>query len=176
MISTVNTTSTFGCVWIKADFSTWFQNSPLLPESGCGISTDIRTAAMSDMRQTLLKALVGSMGMSSLHRKECLDYQMNDSNFCKMIRMKRTLCQKYKQAKNGIAESERAFDRLDEAAPADSKTEWLASERTTQSRRINDPAAMDVYEISIKKGELTLAPSKSELIVALSTEQKGDRA
>jgi hypothetical protein len=101
---------------------------------------------------------------------------MNDSNFCKMIRMKRTLCRKYKQAKNGIAESERAFDRLDEAAPADSKTEWLATERTAQSRRINDPAAMDVYEISIKKGELTLAPSKSELIVALSTEQKGDRA
>ncbi|KAG1776256.1 hypothetical protein EV702DRAFT_1180067 [Suillus placidus] len=31
-------------------------------------------------------------GMSSPHRKECLDYQMNDSNFCKMIRMKRTLC------------------------------------------------------------------------------------
>ncbi|KAG2335602.1 hypothetical protein BDR05DRAFT_978930 [Suillus weaverae] len=31
-------------------------------------------------------------GMSSLHRKECLDYQMNDLNFCKMIRVKRTLC------------------------------------------------------------------------------------
>ena len=115
-------------------------------------------------------------GMSSPHRKECLDYQMNDSNFCKMIRMKRTLSRKYKQAKNGIAESEKAFDRLDEAAPADSKIEWLASERTAQSRRINDPVAMDVYEISIKKGELTLALSKSELIVALSTEQKGDRA
>ncbi|KAG1834003.1 hypothetical protein DFJ58DRAFT_918032 [Suillus subalutaceus] len=90
-------------------------------------------------------------GMSSPHRKECLDYQMNDSNFCKMIRMKRTLCRKYKQAKNGIAESEKAFDILNEAAPGDSKTEWLASERIAQSSRINNPAAMDVYEINIKK-------------------------
>ncbi|KAG1800691.1 uncharacterized protein BJ212DRAFT_1224673, partial [Suillus subaureus] len=83
--------------------------------------------------------------------KECLDYQINNSNFCKMIHMKRTLCHKYKQAKNGITKSEKAFNRLDEAAPADSKTEWLASERITQSNRINDPAAMDIYEINIKK-------------------------
>ncbi|KAG1903601.1 uncharacterized protein F5891DRAFT_1127066 [Suillus fuscotomentosus] len=62
-------------------------------------------------------------GMSSPHRKECLDYQMNDSNFCKMIRMKRTLCQKYKLARNGILESGKAFDRLDEAAPSHLKTE-----------------------------------------------------
>ncbi|KAG1833190.1 hypothetical protein DFJ58DRAFT_670974 [Suillus subalutaceus] len=96
--------------------------------------------------------------MSSPHRKECLDYQMNDSNFCKMIRIKRTLCRKYKQVKNGIAESEKAFDRLDEAAPSNSKTEWLASERIPQSSRINDPVAMDVYEINIKK-----APSKKEI-------------
>ncbi|KAG1728271.1 uncharacterized protein EDB91DRAFT_1086149 [Suillus paluster] len=104
-------------------------------------------------------------GMSSPHQKECLDYQMNDSNFCKMIRMKRTLCCKYKQAKNGIAESEKAFDRLDEAAPGDSKTEWLASERIAQSSRINDPAAMDVYEINIKK-----APSKKEIELRLLEE------
>ncbi|KAG1738323.1 uncharacterized protein EDB91DRAFT_1249240 [Suillus paluster] len=106
-----------------------------------------------------------AQGMSSLHRKECLDFQMNDSNFCKMIRMKRTLCRKYKQAKTGIAESGKAFDRLDEAAPANLKTDWLASERITQSNRIQDPAAMDIYEINIKKGEITLSRSKSEFIL-----------
>ncbi|KAG1850238.1 hypothetical protein DFJ58DRAFT_888370 [Suillus subalutaceus] len=95
-------------------------------------------------------------GMSSPHRKECLDYQMNDSNFCKMIRMKRTLCQKY---------NEKAFDILNEAAPGDSKTEWLASERIAQSSRINNPAAMDVYEINIKK-----APSKKEIELRLLEE------
>ncbi|KAG1722960.1 uncharacterized protein EDB91DRAFT_1255823 [Suillus paluster] len=104
-------------------------------------------------------------GMSSLHRKECLDFQMNDSNFCKMIRMKRTLCRKYKQAKTGIAESGKAFDRLDEATPANLKTDWLASERIAQSNRIQDPAAMDIYEINIKKGEITLSRSKSEFIL-----------
>ncbi|KAG1850241.1 hypothetical protein DFJ58DRAFT_914749 [Suillus subalutaceus] len=95
-------------------------------------------------------------GMSSPHRKECLDYQMNDSNFCKMIRMKRTLCRKY---------NEKAFDILNEAAPGDSKTEWLASERIAQSSRINNPAAMDVYEINIKK-----APSKKEIELRLLEE------
>ncbi|KAG2356030.1 hypothetical protein BDR07DRAFT_1232581, partial [Suillus spraguei] len=87
---------------------------------------------------------------------------MNDSNFCKMIRMKRTLCRKYKLAKNGIAESGKAFDRLDEAAPGNLKTQWLASEMVAQSKRIRDPAAMDLYEINIKK-----APSKKEIELRL---------
>ena len=80
---------------------------------------------------------------------------MNDSNFCKMIRMKRTLCWKYKLARNGILESGKAFDRLDEAAPSHLKTEWLARERIAQSSRLNDPSAMDEYEINIKKGTLS---------------------
>jgi hypothetical protein len=102
---------------------------------------------------------------------------MNDSNFCKMIRMKRTLCRKYKLARNGITESGKAFDRLDEAAPADLKTEWLARERIAQSSRMNDPAAMDEYEINIKKGTSTSIVSiEVKINDALSTEQKGDRA
>ncbi|KAG1819117.1 uncharacterized protein BJ212DRAFT_1200939, partial [Suillus subaureus] len=87
---------------------------------------------------------------------------MNDSNFCKMIHMKRTLCCKYKQVENVIAESEKVFDRLDEAAPAASKKEWLASERIAQSSRINNPVVMDVYEINIKK-----ALSKKEIKLRL---------
>jgi hypothetical protein len=114
MISTVNTTSTFGLGWIKADSSTWFR-----------------------------------------------------------ICMKRTLCHKFKQAMNGIAESEKAFDRLDEAAPANLKTkEWLASERIAQSNRINDPAAMDVYEINIKKDELTSSASHSEFMFPSALSKK----
>ncbi|KAG2086529.1 uncharacterized protein F5147DRAFT_764930 [Suillus discolor] len=106
-----------------------------------------------------------AQGMSSPHRKECLDYQMNDSNFCKMIHMKRTLCRKYKLARNGISESGKAFDRLDEAAPSHLKTEWLARERIAQSSRLNDPSAMDEYEINIKK-----APSKKEIELRLLEE------
>jgi hypothetical protein len=97
---------------------------------------------------------------------------MNNSNFCKMIRMKRTLCHKFKQAMNGIAKSKQAFDRLDEAPPANLKTEWLASERIAHSNRINDPAAMDVYEINIKKGELTLSASHSEFMFPSAPSKK----
>ncbi|KIK44647.1 hypothetical protein CY34DRAFT_22913 [Suillus luteus UH-Slu-Lm8-n1] len=66
-----------------------------------------------------------------------------------------TLCRKFKLARNGILESGKAFNRLDEAAPAHLKMEWLARERTAQSSRLNDPAAMDEYEINIKKGAWT---------------------
>ncbi|KAG1723308.1 uncharacterized protein EDB91DRAFT_1087854 [Suillus paluster] len=106
-----------------------------------------------------------TQGMSSPHRKECLDFQMNDSNFCKMICMKRMLCWKFKGAKHGIAESGKAFDRLDEGAPESSKTVWLASERVAQSSRIHDPAVMDIYEINIWK-----APSKKEIELRLLEE------
>ncbi|KAG2061127.1 hypothetical protein BDR06DRAFT_870876 [Suillus hirtellus] len=96
---------------------------------------------------------------------------MNDSNFCKMIRMKRTPCQKYKLARNGILESEKAFDRFDEAAPSHLKTEWLARERIAQSSRLNDPSAMDEYEINIKK-----APSKKEIELRLLEEGNAHNA
>ncbi|KAG1838768.1 hypothetical protein F4604DRAFT_1600065, partial [Suillus subluteus] len=97
--------------------------------------------------------------------QECLDYQMNDSNFCKMICMKRTLCRKYKLAMNGITKSGKAFDRLDEVAPAHLKTQWSARERRAQSSRLNDPEAMDEYEINIKK-----APSRKEIELRLLEE------
>ncbi|KAG1767879.1 hypothetical protein EV702DRAFT_1050212 [Suillus placidus] len=74
-------------------------------------------------------------------------------------------------ARNGIAESGKAFDRLDEAAPAHSKTEWLARERIAQSSRLNDPAAMDEYEINIKK-----APSKKEIELRLLEESNARNA
>ncbi|KAG1886447.1 hypothetical protein F4604DRAFT_1917240 [Suillus subluteus] len=88
-----------------------------------------------------------------------------------MIRMKRTLCRKYKQANNGIAESEKAFNRLDEAAPAHLKTEWSARERRAQSSRLNDPEAMDEYEINIKK-----APSRKEIELRLLEENSARNA
>ncbi|KAG1884252.1 hypothetical protein F4604DRAFT_1878716 [Suillus subluteus] len=108
----------------------------------------------------IMETLWAPRGMSSPHRQECLDYQMNDSNFCKMIRIKRTLCQ-----------SGKAFNRLDEAAPAHLKTEWSARERRAQSSRLNDPEAMDEYEINIKK-----APSRKEIELRLLEEGSAHNA
>ncbi|KAG1738665.1 uncharacterized protein EDB91DRAFT_1249202 [Suillus paluster] len=146
------------------------------PELGCGTSTGhqdscyVRYASNfiegigridGEIMETLWARLnlisPAAQGMSSPHRKECLDFQMNDSNFCKMIRMKRTLCRKYKQAKNGIAESGKAFDRLDEACTSQLKDRLVS--------KIQDPAAMDIYEINIKK-----APSKKEIELRLLQE------
>jgi hypothetical protein len=53
----------------------------------------------------------------------------------------------------------------------------LARERIAQLSRMNDPAAMDEYEINIKKGMSTSIVSiEVKINDALSTEQKGDRA
>jgi hypothetical protein len=73
-------------------------------------------------------------GMSTPHRKECLDFQMNYSNFCKMIHMKKTLIRKYKEARKGIQDSREAFKRLDDATPEDSKRLWLEAERVACQR------------------------------------------
>ncbi|KAG1771386.1 hypothetical protein EV702DRAFT_1049008 [Suillus placidus] len=55
-------------------------------------------------------------GMSTPHRQECLNYQMNDCNFMKMICMGLFLSQKYKKAKCGVAKSCKAFNKLNDAA------------------------------------------------------------
>ncbi|KAG1722601.1 uncharacterized protein EDB91DRAFT_1255997 [Suillus paluster] len=98
-----------------------------------------------------------SRGMSSPHQKECLDYQMNDCNFMKMIRMRKSLTQKYKEARAGVEESRKVFDTLTSNAPAVAVASWLDAEVESQSRRLQDPLAMDIYEIKMDK-----APSKKQ--------------
>jgi hypothetical protein len=92
-------------------------------------------------------------GMSSPHRKECLDFQMNDSNFKKMIRMKGTLLRKFRQAEKGMTESNAAFGRLDAKVSKDAANMWIAADRDAQSKRANDPSGMDIYEIRMDKGQ-----------------------
>ncbi|KAG2103721.1 uncharacterized protein F5147DRAFT_654633 [Suillus discolor] len=90
-------------------------------------------------------------GMGTPHRKECLDYQMNDCNFMKMIRMSKSLCQKYKEAVKGVAESKLAFERLDESADADKVRDWEAQDRSVQEWRSQDSSVMDIYEVQLQK-------------------------
>ncbi|KAG1839425.1 hypothetical protein F4604DRAFT_1994190 [Suillus subluteus] len=90
-------------------------------------------------------------GMGTPHRKECLDYQMNDCDFMKMIRMSKSLCRKYRQAVKGIAESTQAFQKLHETADPRQVQDWEAQERLVQARRLRDPTAMDIYEVQLQK-------------------------
>ncbi|KAG0692273.1 hypothetical protein DFH29DRAFT_985846 [Suillus ampliporus] len=92
-------------------------------------------------------------GMSTLHRQECLDYQMNDCNFMKMIQMGLFLSQKYKEAKRGVAESTEAFDALNGAADLEMVERWEAQEGAAQASRMNDPSALDLYNVQLQKGK-----------------------
>jgi hypothetical protein len=114
-------------------------------------------------------------GMSSPHRKECLDFQMNDSNFMKMIRMKAALLRKYKLAKRGVAESTAAFDDLNGKVPIDTRNAWEVAEKDAHARRSEDPTAMDIYQIKMDKGISFLHVGPADLMVHGSAKQKGDR-
>ncbi|KAG1726509.1 uncharacterized protein EDB91DRAFT_1061574, partial [Suillus paluster] len=90
-------------------------------------------------------------GMSTPHRKECLDFQMNDCNFMKMIRMSKFLCQKFKEAVQGVQDSRYAFDRLTETANDDTLAKWEAEAAAAQDDRLHNPGAMDIYEVQLTK-------------------------
>ncbi|KAG1893413.1 uncharacterized protein F5891DRAFT_1196459 [Suillus fuscotomentosus] len=107
-------------------------------------------------------------GMSTPHRQECLDYQMNDSNFMKMIRMSSFLCQKYKEAMKGVAESASAFDKLNETADPIMIATWEEQDRYAHSCRVADPSVMDVFEVQLKR-----APTRKQQELALLSSRVG---
>ncbi|KAG1828929.1 hypothetical protein EV424DRAFT_1536162 [Suillus variegatus] len=111
---------------------------------------------------------LAARGMGTPHRKECLDYQMNDCNFMKMIRMSgclvycvhesdsrdhtgKSLCRKYKEAMKGVADSNMAFEQLDESTDANKVKDWEAQERLAHEQQHHDPTAMDIYEVQLRK-------------------------
>ncbi|KAG1722548.1 uncharacterized protein EDB91DRAFT_1088099 [Suillus paluster] len=122
-------------------------------------------------------------GMGTPHHKECLDYQMNDCNFMKMIRMSgcsvgpqsicspdhagKALCRKFRQAVKGLADSRQAvkglansreaFEKLDQSADKNNVRDWGEQERLAQEQRSTDPKAMDIYEADGK-----IAPTRKE--------------
>ena len=121
-------------------------------------------------------------GMGTTHRKEVLDYQMNDCNFMKMIRISeslhmhiklypvsyrltslaRFLCRKFKEAIKGAAESKLAFQNITKTANPDMVILWEAEEKLAQANRLEDPAAMDIYEVRLEKGVSPLLPVISQ--------------
>ncbi|KAG1848923.1 hypothetical protein DFJ58DRAFT_716992 [Suillus subalutaceus] len=92
-------------------------------------------------------------GMGTPHRKEVLDYQMNDCNFMKMIRITKFLSRKLKEAIKGAAESKLAFDNLNETAQPDMVIIWKEEEALAHANRAEDPAAMDIYEVQLERGK-----------------------
>lgn len=141
-------------------------------------------------------------GMSAAHRQELLDYQMNDSNFLKMIRMSglyvtcpgctdfrnigRSLQRKFQVTLKTLADSNATFDKLDAGVPVDEREKWLQGERDAITGRKTDPKAMDIFEIQMERGrclpasrgthsDLHPAPTVKVLELDLLAQQSGQQ-
>ncbi|KAI6143499.1 hypothetical protein EDD17DRAFT_1768848 [Pisolithus thermaeus] len=87
--------------------------------------------------------------MTSPHRQELLDFQMNDSNFMKMIQM--IYRWKLKVAQAAVTLAREAFDRLNEAVPSSQQENWWRQEEAALKDRVHDPSVMDIFEIQLTK-------------------------
>ncbi|KIK72783.1 hypothetical protein PAXRUDRAFT_21586 [Paxillus rubicundulus Ve08.2h10] len=101
-------------------------------------------------------------GMSFPHRQELLDYQMNNSNFQKMIRMASSLKRKLRVAMVGAEDSLAAFQALDDGIPDDQRNGWLKQEMAAMRDCSVDPKAMDVFGVCMAK-----APSVKTIEISL---------
>ncbi|KAI5987303.1 hypothetical protein EDD15DRAFT_2389608 [Pisolithus albus] len=106
-------------------------------------------------------------GMSSPHRQELLDFQMNDSNFMKMIRIVEHLSQKLKAARISVTMAREAFKKLDEAVPSSHRAAWHIQEQSALSGRVQDVSVMDIFEIQLKKAP-TIRTIELKLLEATS--------
>ncbi|KAI6026681.1 hypothetical protein BKA83DRAFT_4124303 [Pisolithus microcarpus] len=113
---------------------------------------------------TLNVVSASTRGMTSPHRQELLDFQMNDSNFMKMIRMADSLSRKLKTARASVVLAREAFDRFNKAITPIQRTNWRKQEESALLRCIHDPSVMDVFEIQLKKG---IASSKAPTVHAV---------
>ncbi|KAI6167458.1 hypothetical protein EDD17DRAFT_1504569 [Pisolithus thermaeus] len=100
---------------------------------------------------TLNIVSTSTRGMTSPHCQELLDFQMNDSNFMKMIQMISSLLQKLKVAWAVVTLAQEAFDRLNEAVPSSQQENWWRQEEAALKDHIHDPSVMDIVEIQLMK-------------------------
>ncbi|KAG2139258.1 hypothetical protein DEU56DRAFT_755571 [Suillus clintonianus] len=71
-----------------------------------------------------------------------------------MIRMSKFLCRKFKEAVKGVKDSRYAFDRLSETASEETLAKWEAEAEAAQNDRLDNPSAMDIYEVKLTKDRL----------------------
>ncbi|KAI6046658.1 hypothetical protein EDC04DRAFT_2597793 [Pisolithus marmoratus] len=97
-------------------------------------------------------------GMMPPHQQELLDFQMNDSNFMKMIWMRLTnlckvnsLSQKLKAVWASVVLARESFDRLDAAVTPAQQMIWKKQEEATLNEHIHDPLVMDTFEMQLKR-------------------------
>ena len=118
---------------------------------------------------SILNVVSGSArGMSSPHRQELLDFQMNDSNFMKMIRMckvlllsheladimlvAQSLTRKLRVARRSSASASASFNALDASITDMQRQVWETQEKNAFRKQMTNPSAMDIFELQLEKG------------------------
>ncbi|KAG1782095.1 hypothetical protein EV702DRAFT_1041810 [Suillus placidus] len=84
----------------------------------------------------------------------------------------KALCQKFRQAVKGIAESTATFQKLNETADAAKVIEWEEQERLAQQRCTINPKAMDIYEVQLQR----VPTRKEQELQLLANGQRPDPA
>lgn len=69
-----------------------------------------------------------------------------------------SLVRKWNKSVTGVINSENAYNALNASADPEMLEEWREVERKALEDREHNPAAMDVYEASIDKGENCRTP------------------
>ena len=64
-----------------------------------------------------------------------------------------SLCQKWKWAKVGLAESFQALDELSLSASKEQIEEWEQQIKTANLNQVTDLSAMDIYYIKVNEGK-----------------------
>ncbi|KAI5996788.1 hypothetical protein EDC04DRAFT_2612685 [Pisolithus marmoratus] len=100
---------------------------------------------------TLNIAAASTCSMTSPHCQELLDFQMNNSNFMKMIHMSSSLLQKLKVARLAVSLAREAFERLNDAATSSQLESWRREEEAALKDCVHDPSVMDIFEIQLMK-------------------------
>ncbi|KAI6162387.1 hypothetical protein EDD17DRAFT_1478587, partial [Pisolithus thermaeus] len=107
--------------------------SPLFIRGSGWVNSEI----IETLWSTLNIVSTSTCGMTLPHCQELLDFQMNDSNFMKMIHL----------STFGME----AFERLNEAVPSSQQENWWRQEEAALKDHVHDPSVMDIFEIQLTK-------------------------
>jgi hypothetical protein len=106
-----------------------------------------------------------AQAMSIAHHQEVIDEHMKDSNWRKMIRIRKhpfytypragitripadSLCEKWSRAKKGLSETGPTFEQLSDSLDASLVQEWTAQERVAMEKRGDH---LNIYQVRLEK-------------------------
>jgi len=106
-----------------------------------------------------------TQAMSIAHHQEVIDEYMNDSNWRKIIRMRKnplyvyhraklkrllanSLCGKWSRAKGGLSDTGPTFEQLSDSLDASLIAEWTAQERVAMEKRGEH---LNIYQVRLEK-------------------------